>query len=97
MSTDTRSRDLCLLVNILRQLLEEDDARRREENRRHLAHARSHLDRDVATGRLVRAVNRPCERESPGTVSAARGMTSSLNRRPPVDPSVPTPDDQVNP
>lgn len=28
----------------------------------------------------MRQVNSPCERERPGTVSAARGMTSSTNK-----------------
>lgn len=63
--SDTRSRDLCLLVNILRQLVEDDEAERRAANRRHLAHARSHLDRDVATGRLLRAVNTPSNVKAP--------------------------------
>jgi hypothetical protein len=49
------SRDLCLLVNILARMCAEADAEARASNRRSLAHARSHLDRDPATGRLKKA------------------------------------------
>ena len=49
------SRDLCLLVNILARMCAEADAEERETNRRSLAHARTHLDRDPRTGRLKKA------------------------------------------
>lgn len=52
---DQRSRDLCLLVNILRQLCEEHDDRTRQRNHRSLERARAHLSRCPDTGRWQQA------------------------------------------